>query len=462
MNVQTPRAFANATVPTGDQSLPLPPAQKSKIELLLDNEAAMRNVADAAELSYLVVNEWRPIIHAAQIYLMERNKAGVLRVSFASDVTKVDPRSPLCVTLADAALQKLEGKAVNEWHEHYLDQIILESGSFPYRHGFTAKIAYKNDSANRYIFALSAVPFSEGDRVIASRLGATVAHAFWAMSPKGKRSYRPSNITRWALGISLGVVLLGFLPVPLSILAPLEIVAKNPFLASAPQSGVIETIDVEPNSTVSAGTVLFHMNDTELRATLDIAQKSVAVAEARLRRAQQGASASADLRREVGIAQAELALSAAERNGALARLERTIVRAPIDGVVMFNRKEDWIGRPVSTGERILEIANPKDVEASIEVGLHDSIVLNNPKAVTLFLDSNPLNPVTAIFKSAGYQSQFARNEQLAFPVRATIEADGRQLRIGQRGTAQIRAQKVSLAFFLFRRPLAGLRQKVGL
>lgn len=462
MNVQTSRVFNTAVIPAVAPSKPAPTAQKSKIELLLDNEAAMRNADDVSDLSYLIVNEWRPIIQAAQIYLLEHTAAGVLRVSFASDVTNVDPRSPLCVTLADIAKQKLEGKVVNEWHDVHLENENFEARSFPYHYGLTAKIAFKNNPKSRYILALSPTPFVDNNRVIASRLGVTAAHAFWAMSPKMKRSFRSFRKVHLGLGLFVGALMLGFFPVPLSILAPIEIVAKDPFIAAAPHSGVIEMIVVEPNSTVVAGTILFHMNDTELRNTLDIAQKSVAVAEARLRRAQQGASASADLRREVGIAQSELALSAAERDGALARLDRTVVRAPYDGVVMFNQKQDWVGRPVSTGERILEIANPKDIEASIEVGLSDSIVLDSPNAITLFLDSNPLKPVAATFKSAGYQSQLARNEQLAFPVRAAIETVDSNLRIGQRGTAQIRGQKVSLAYFLFRRPLAALRQKVGL
>lgn len=462
MNVRTHHEFSKSPAPVAAPTGPLLSPQKSKIELLLDIEAAMRNCVDAAELSYLLVNELRPIIHAAQIYILEASATGVMRASFASDVTKVDPRAPLCITLTNIALQKVTGKPANEWHDIFLDEIKLEAGTFPYRHGLTAKISFKDDPVVRQILALSPAPFSESDRLIAARVGATAAHAFMAIAPKRTRTVWPANKSKLAIGLALGTVLLGFVPVSLSILAPLEIVAKNPFIAAAPQSGVIESIDVEPNTSVSAGTILFHMSDTELRSTLDIAQKSVAVAQARLKRAQQGASASSDLRREVGISQFELALSEAERDGALARLKRTIVRAPQPGVVMFNRKQDWVGKPVSTGERILEIANPQEIEASIEVGLTDSIVLDNPTGITLFLDANPLRPIPAIFKSAGYQSQLARNEQLAFPVRATIENTGRRLRIGQRGTAQIRAQKVSLAYFIFRRPLAALRQKVGL
>jgi multidrug efflux pump subunit AcrA (membrane-fusion protein) len=461
MNVQAKPNLIGSPLNSGTAHTPPNLAQKSKIELLLECESSMREVATPAELSYLVVNDWRRIINASQIYIFELNVAGALRATYASDLTKVDPRSPLCATLADLVAQALDGKPANEWQPVPVERVVIDERKYPYPHAFTAKIAFKDDAPTRHIIALSPAPFGDNDRIIASRLGATAAHAYWAMSPKTKRSFRLTNKSRLAAIIATGAIALGFVPVPLSILAPVEIVAQSPFIAAAPLSGVIDSVEVEPNSAVEAGAILFRLNDVELKATLDIAQKSVAIAEARLRRAQQGAGASTELRREVGLAQSELDLSAAERDGAMARLERTVVRSPHAGVVMFNRKEDWIGKPVSTGERVLEIADPKRIEASIEVGLADSIVLDNPQAMTLFLDANPLKPVAAKFKSAGYQSQYTRDQLLAFPVRAAID-NSDTLRIGQRGTAQIRAQKVSLAYFLFRRPLAALRQKVGL
>jgi multidrug efflux pump subunit AcrA (membrane-fusion protein) len=462
MNVQAKPNTISSSIAINAPSIGQPPQQKSKVELLLECEAAMRDTATPSELSYLVVNEWRSIINARQIYMLEPGVTGKLCVTFASDVTKVDSRSPLCVKITDLMHTSLQDKPTNQWQDVSLKNTVIDGTTYPYNHGLAVKTAFKKEQAGRQILALSSSPFSDGDRIIASRLAATAAHAFWAMAPKKKQAFYATNKARLAALIGGVVILIGFIPVPLSILAPVEIVARDPFIAAAPLSGVIDSIDVEPNSFVSAGTVLFRLNDTELKATLDIAQKSVAVAQARLRRAQQGAGASPELRREVGITQSELALNAAERDGALSRLERSIVRAPYDGVVMFNRKEDWIGRPVSTGERIIEIANPQAIEASIEVGLADSIVLDNPQAITLFLDSNPLKPIDATFKSAGYQSELSRNQQLAFPVRAAISSSGSSLRIGQRGTAQIRAQKISIAYFLFRRPLAILRQKVGL
>jgi HlyD family secretion protein len=448
------------------QTIKMPPPaaaqQKSKIELLLDAEALMRDVSTLEELSYLLVNDWRPIISAKQIYILEANSAGVFRVAFTSDVTSVDARAPFCTKLCELVQASLREKPNNQWQTINLTPLLVENSDFPFPHAIAAPLAHKAQLLTRQVVALAAVPFTDSDRLIAARLGTTAAHAYWAMSNKGKHAFRITNKLKLTAITALCLCLAGFIPVPLSILAPTEIVAQNPFIAAAPLSGVIESIDVEPNSPITAGTILFRLNDVELKSTLDIAQKSVAIAEARLRRAQQGAGASTELRREVGISLSELAMSIAERDGALARMERTVVRAPYDGVVMFNRKEDWIGKPVSTGERILEIANPKLIEASIEVGVADSIVLDSTQSITLFLDSNPLKPITAAFKSAGYQAASTRDQQLAFPVRATITTDQPNLRIGQRGTAQMRAQKVSLAYFLFRRPLAALRQKIGL
>jgi hypothetical protein len=51
---------------------------------------------------------------------------------------------------------------------------------------------------------------------------------------------------------------------------------------------------------------------------------------------------------------------------------------------------------------------------------------------------------------------------LAYTVRVDPIGEGKTERIGLRGTAQISGEQVSLGFYLFRRPIAGLRQYLGM
>ena len=440
---------------------PLP--KKSKIELLLDCEAAMRDTADSNELSYLIVNEWRQIVTANQMFLLEQDMRGSWSVTFASDVTKPDARSPLCRSLSALLVANINAASTDIGAEFSLETLATGDQHYPFRYGLLNRIAHAKAVQARFLVTAFARAPQNGDRLILDRLAATAAHAF-ALNERIARQTLLKRLPkhRLALGMVFAIVAAGFIPVPMTVLAPVEIIAADPFLATAPLDGVIKSIEVNPDSQVEKGDILFHLNNSELKSSYEIARKNADVAEARWRRAQQGASLSSELRREAGLAEAEFAAAVAERFAAEVRMQRSTVRAEVAGTAMFNNKDDWTGKPVSTGERIIEIADPTRIQARIELGLSDSVVLEQPRGITLFMDSNPLAPVTADFVSAAYQATPTRNNTLAFTVRAKPKPEqGQTLRVGQSGTAQIRASRVSLAYFLFRRPLSMVRQRFG-
>ncbi|GLS33897.1 HlyD family secretion protein [Mesorhizobium albiziae] len=136
--------------------------------------------------------------------------------------------------------------------------------------------------------------------------------------------------------------------------------------------------------------------------------------------------------------------------------------APAPGVAIFTYKRDWIGRPVSTGERLMEIADPDKVQLRIDVPVADAIAVQSGAKVRAFLDSDPLRPVAAEVRSASYEAQLTDGNALAYRIYAAIGAGQAPLRLGIRGTAQISGEKVPLAYYLFRRPIATIRQRFGL
>ena len=114
------------------------------------------------------------------------------------------------------------------------------------------------------------------------------------------------------------------------------------------------------------------------------------------------------------------------------------------------------------GERIMEIADPSHVEALVDVPVGDAIVLKAGARVKLFLDAEPLKPRDAIIRAADYQARVRPGNVVSFRVVAGIEDGKAPLRLGARGTAQLYGDKVSLGFYMFRRPLTVLRQWTGL
>ena len=259
------------------------------------------------------------------------------------------------------------------------------------------------------------------------------------------------------------LVLVAVIPVPMTVLAPMDVAAVNAKVLAAPMDGIVDSVLVAPNAPVKAGDVVVRLSDTALRNEEAVAQQEVNVADARLRQVMQGAISDDRMLREIAIARAEVAVKQARLAYARDMLKRTVIAAPSDGVAVYTDRRDWQGRPVQTGERIIEIADPSLLELRIFVPVKDSIAVKEGSRVRAFLDSDPVNPVSAVVRSASYEARQHDNGVLAYQVLADVPADKAQsIRLGIHGTAQVTADRVPLAFWLFRRPFTAMRQWLGL
>lgn len=287
----------------------------------------------------------------------------------------------------------------------------------------------------------------------------------WEMLAGPERS---SPLQRW-LGLRalprhltlLLLVLLALIPVRQSVLAPAEIISLDATVIAAPLDGVIRTVSVRPNQTVQAGDVLFTLDDTTLRNQLAVATKSVEVADLELNSARARAFDEQGRQDNVSL----LAGRSKERRAELAaieeQLQRVIITAPQDGVVVFTDPDDWLGRPVSTGERIMLLADPARPGVLMHLPVADAISLPPDAPVTLFLTVDPLAPLQGHVIEAGYQALLSPQGVASYRLRAGIDSGAESARIGLQGTAKLYGARVSLGYYLLRRPLAALREWTG-
>jgi hypothetical protein len=108
------------------------------------------------------------------------------------------------------------------------------------------------------------------------------------------------------------------------------------------------------------------------------------------------------------------------------------------------------------------IADPDNADIRIDLPVEDAIVLHQGAPAELFLDTDPLRPLAARLVHASYQAEVTPSGILAYRVKATFDNERRPPRIGLHGTAKIEGEKIPLALYLFRRPIAVLRQTLGL
>lgn len=302
-------------------------------------------------------------------------------------------------------------------------------------------------------------PWTPSEQLLLAELGDTYSHAWLALQPR--RPWR-LRLTRKRQLLLVVLVLLSLLiPVRQSVLAPAEVVPLAGRVMAAPLDGVIAEFLVKPNQVVKTGDLLVRFDSTTLKAQADVSQRTLGVAEAELKANAQRAFADAESSSKIDLLAARVEQKRAERDYAAELLKRSEVRAERDGIAVFADAERWTGKPVQTGERLMEIADPSQAELRIELAVGDAITLELDAEVALFLDSDPLQRHSAKLERVAYEAQSTPAGQLVYRLDAGF-TDSPPPRIGLRGTAKIFGQRAPLALYLLRRPLAGLRQSVGL
>ena len=256
--------------------------------------------------------------------------------------------------------------------------------------------------------------------------------------------------------LALGAALC--IPVPLSTLAPAEVVGADAVRVTAPFDAVVERVHVEPHAHVEAGTPLVTLEATEYRNTASVAEREERLARARARRSALHAFSDPAAKADIAVAEAEAELARARKDHALADLARTELSAEVAGLAIF-ASEDWRGRPVATGEALLEIADPSRVELRLHVPLSSGEPLEPGAKVRLFLDHDPSEALEGELLRAAFLATPQPDGGMAFEARASVRGTPR---IGARGVAKIYGGTAPLGWWIVRRPVTSLRQTVGL
>ncbi|KGK43281.1 hypothetical protein LH51_01220 [Nitrincola sp. A-D6] len=264
------------------------------------------------------------------------------------------------------------------------------------------------------------------------------------------------------MAILLGLVVLMALPVRLSTLAPVQVIPAKPHVVAAPLDGVVEQVLVQPNQMVNQGETLAQLESGELRSEESIAHQELLVTQAELKTVQQSGFMDPRHKSRLAELESQVRLRLLQWERAVDRLEKARIVSDITGVAVLDDPMEWRGRPVKVGERIMLVADPQRVELEIMLPVKDSIVLLSGADIRVFFDNDPIHAWSASLRHAAYEPRQTETQDMAYRLIADLDAQHQTPpRIGLKGTAKIYGDRVSVFFYLFRRPLTSLRQWVG-
>lgn len=449
--------------------------QLTGLTTLLTLEKEARHASDREMLGFIMVNETLRLLRYHQAIFWSATTRSSLRLVTFSGIARFDPHAPQVVWLE--AFIRRHNKKEQSATAHTITLESLDSAdraawqTWSYPHVLWVPLyhpLHKRRLGGLWLARDQA--WEAGEARLAEHLADGYGHALALFDRSGKGSWSHWGLPRWLrwIGFLLSLALLSALPIRQSVLAPATVVAKQPTLMAAPVDGVVYRFHVVPNQTVTVGQPLFELDPTEVNNRLQMATEELAIAQAQYQKAASKAFQSSESGGELATLRAAMLRSATQEEQARQLLQRLRVEAPVAGVVMFSDVNQWLGRPVRVGERILSIADPTDIETEILLPVADALILQPGAETRLFLNTDPLHPLPGQLRYASYEASTTPEGILAYRLRSTFLATESLLgntesgpRLGLKGTAKLFGEKVPLILYLFRRPLAALRQKTG-
>lgn len=444
--------------------------QLAKLANLLLLESRLRDAATEIELGYTVVNDTLSLVSGSTGLLWRNPASGnfkdgeIVAVSASALPAKNTPfakwAANFCLALDEHYQQQTSivdpANLAVELRETTHHPVAAQSVWLP--------IVFRGE----YLGALLLFreqPWTDPELRILQQWIDTIAHAWHALrfTRRGLIDRVRSNNKPRILGVAaLLIVASLLLPVRLSVLAPAELKSGNSTIVRSPIQGVIDTLHIDSNEAVSSGQLLVSLDDTALTTQLEVARQELEIARAEYRQSNQAAAFSEEAKANLQVQRITLEKYIAEVNYLVELLSRTDIRAEVDATAIVENPDEFVGRPVQLGERLLTLVDSRELELEMWLPVGDDIELVLGNEINFFPNVAPDRVYEGSLITMDYEAQLSPLGTLAYRARATITIPQESVsRIGMRGTSKLYGNRVSLFYYLFRRPISFIRQSVG-
>ncbi|MEO0393283.1 MAG: HlyD family efflux transporter periplasmic adaptor subunit [Pseudomonadota bacterium] len=444
---------------------------------LVQLEQRVRATSDVAELYFRIVNETALLIQYRHAALFCRHTPATPggKLAALSNVPVIDQQAPMVAWLknmhrhldrsADATavplaltVDDVPPKLAKEWHEWQAPYAL-----------WLPLIARDKNQLVASVLLFRDQEWSEAEQRIVTILADAYGYSLAQLS-QGKRGFswvprlRGKKSRKLTWGLIAAVIGLMLLPVRLSVLADVEVVPSDPYHIRAPLEGVIDEALVDPGDQVSAGQALLAYDERDLGNRLALGEQELNVAETELQRVSQAAVTDPRAKAQLATLTAQRDEKRTEVDYLRTLVERAAVTAPIAGVAIFDDADSLTGRPVQLGQRLMTVAAADEVSMELWLGTSDAIPLAVGAPVTLFLNVEPERPIPGALTRTGLLAEPRDNGISAYRLRAAFDdrlSPDERPALGLRGVAKLEGERVTLFYYLFRRPFSVLRQWFG-
>ena len=263
--------------------------------------------------------------------------------------------------------------------------------------------------------------------------------------------------------IGLGLLLLLLLVrVPLRIVAPCEVVADNPYIIAAPLDGIIAQMTVKPGEYVEKGTVLYEYDTREAMHDLATSKKQLEMAQSELVRTMSSGIEDTKALDEMALENIKIKKEQQDLDYAKYRVSQLKGAAPESGVAVFENADEWRGKPVKIGEKIMFIADPNKTKVRIYIPESDNVVLKLPTEIKVFLNPYPETTLHAKLTYISQETIITETHIPSFIGEAKWDQQDPIIKLGLKGNAVISGENVSVLYYILRKPIESVRKFLGI
>ncbi len=434
--------------------------------LVLDDE--IRRLTNLREFAFFSVNETHRLIPYHTAYLWQKKEFIGTHLIMQSGAAELDINAPANLWIKELISFTLEKSSEkNKIHaidptKNEIDELKSDWPENLPTHLLWCPFLDKNKKITGGLIFFREENFTPPEIKMLSWLISSYQYAWTSLNRPGHISTLQKLKSKpYLIGLGFILLIIILFPVHLTVLGTATVIPLNPVLINAPMQGIIKTIWVNPGDKITKGQVLLSMDKSDLQANVDVDEKNLLLTKTKLRAVINETFTNKGSHEDEPILQSQVAIDQANIDYTNNLLQRADVKSPIDGIVIFDNKEDWLGQPVRTGERILVVADPKYVALKITIPVSENILLEKGDNGEFFT-YGALNPIPVKITILGYNAIFMPNKILSYQLKAKFVDLSEAPQIGTQGTVKLYGKHVPFIYYLLRRPLQTMRITLGL
>jgi RND family efflux transporter MFP subunit len=247
-----------------------------------------------------------------------------------------------------------------------------------------------------------------------------------------------------AVAAAAVLFLLAF-PLPLRVDGVAVVAPAHTAQLGAQFDGVIKRVNVREGDLIKKGAVVASLEDWEYRSALAAAKAKYETATAQMDRTLANNDGT-----EAGIQRAQADFWAAEVTRAQERLDGTVIRSPIDGVVATPQIENLVGHKLKAGESFADIVDTSRTVVDVSIDESDVALLRVGEQARLKLDGFPERTFRGEVAVVSPQGVFEDSGPIFF-ARVSVPNSDSALRGGMQGRGKISTGWRPAGVVMFRR-----------